>query len=142
MAALIVEEKLESLRRCIARVEAKRADSAAELATDVDRQDIISLILTRAVQLSVDLALDALSSTGAAAPHTMGGAFDALAEREVIPAPLRDRLKAAVGFRNIAVHSYQAIDWAIVHTITHERLEDFRLFASAIASFDQAQGDA
>ncbi len=138
MAALIVEEKLESLQRCVARVEAKRADTAAQLRTDVDRQDIISLNLTRAVQLSVDLALHALSSTGASAPHTMEGAFDALAEQAVISEALRDRLKAAVGFRNIVVHSYQAIDWAIVHNITHERLEDFRLFARAIARHDTA----
>jgi len=68
----------------------------------------------------------------------MGGAFDALAELGVISEALRDRLKSAVGFRNIAVHSYQAIDWAIVHAITHERLDDFRVFAKAIADFDNA----
>ena len=75
------------------------------------------------------------STLGAPAPQTMGGAFDALAERAIISEPLRDRLEAAVGFRNVAVHSYQTIDWAIVHTITHERLEGFRLFARAIVDF-------
>ncbi len=94
--------------------------------------------LTRAVQLSVVLPLQVLSTTGVTAPHTMGGAFDALAELGVISEALRDRLKSAVGFRNIAVHSYQAIDWAIVHAITHERLDDFRVFAKAIADFDNA----
>jgi len=42
-------------------------------------------------------------------------------------------VRAAVGFQNVAVHSYQAIDWDIVQTITHQGLADFRAFAKAIA---------
>ncbi|MBT9612758.1 MAG: DUF86 domain-containing protein [Burkholderiales bacterium] len=38
------------------------------------------------------------------------------------------RLKKFVGFRNIAVHNYQAIDWAIVHAICKNNIEDFKLF--------------
>lgn len=41
-------------------------------------------------------------------------------------------MKAAVGFRNIAVHDYQAVDWHIVFDITHHGLEDFRAFAKAV----------
>jgi len=36
---------------------------------------------------------------------------------------------AAVGFRNVAVHSYRSINWDIVHAISHEQIEDFRSFA-------------
>jgi len=42
-------------------------------------------------------------------------------------------MKGAVGFRNVAVHNYQAIDWEVVHKISYERLDDFREFAGAIA---------
>ncbi|MGS1013646.1 HepT-like ribonuclease domain-containing protein [Rhodanobacter sp. UC4450_H17] len=38
----------------------------------------------------------------------------------------------AVGFRNIAVHSYNAIDWAIVHAIATCHLGDFEDFARLI----------
>jgi hypothetical protein len=55
MDTLILEEKLESLRRCIVRIESKRAESAQQLRADVDRQDILTLNLTRAVQLCVDM---------------------------------------------------------------------------------------
>lgn len=54
MDRLILEEKLESLRRCVRRLEDKRATTAAALRLDVDRQDIIALNLTRAMQLCVD----------------------------------------------------------------------------------------
>ena len=42
-------------------------------------------------------------------------------------------MKAAVGFRNIAVHSYQTVNWDIVFAISHGGLEDFRDFARAMA---------
>ena len=42
---------------------------------------------------------------------------------------LAARLKKAVGFRNIAMHNYEAIDWFIVHSIVTHHLKDFVDFA-------------
>ena len=133
MDPLILAEKLEALRRCIKRVEAKRASSAKELREDLDRQDIVSLNLTRAVQLCVDIASHVLTDTEQPAPQTMGEAFDLLAAEAVISGDLSKRLRAAVGFRNVAIHSYHTVNWDIVHRISHEGLDDFRRFAAAIA---------
>lgn len=49
MDKLILAEKLEALRRCVHRVEARRTATVAALEVDVDAQDILSLNLTRAV---------------------------------------------------------------------------------------------
>ncbi|MCK5852244.1 DUF86 domain-containing protein [bacterium] len=38
----------------------------------------------------------------------------------------------AVGFRNIAVHTYQDIDWEIVYSIVTKNLDDFVEFAKQI----------
>ncbi|CBK40931.1 conserved protein of unknown function (fragment) [Nitrospira defluvii] len=38
-----------------------------------------------------------------------------------------------MGFRNIAVHSYQAIDWSIVFQISRHHLYDFKQFPQAVA---------
>ena len=141
MDTLILEEKLESLRRCIARIENKRAESAQQLRADVDRQDILTLNLTRAVPLCVDMAMHIITESDEPMPQTMGEAFDALAHLGVIDGQLGDRMKAAVGFRNIAVHSYQSVNWDIVHTITHEGLDDFYRFARAISAQIEAGGD-
>lgn len=132
MDRLILEEKLESLRRCIRRLEEKRARTAEELRLDVDRQDIVALNLTRAVQLCVDMASHVLSGSEHAVPATMGEAFSALEAIGLIDLELCRHMQAAAGFRNIAVHSYQQIDWAIVHSITWRHLDDFRSFARAI----------
>jgi uncharacterized protein YutE (UPF0331/DUF86 family) len=129
---IVLDEKLESLRRCVARIETARAPSAEALRTDVDRQDILSLNLTRAVQLCVDIASRILSRSERAAPQSMGEAFDLLVADGVIPADLGRRMRAAVGFRNIAIHAYRKIEWDIVHAITHEGVEDFRRFAACV----------
>jgi len=56
----------------------------------------------------------------------------ALARADVIAEALAVRLRKAVGFRNIAVHNYEAIDWRIVFSIAHYHLSDFEKFAAAI----------
>ena len=134
MDRLILAEKLESLRRCVQRVEARRTKTVDALRHDVDRQDILALNLTRAVQLCVDAAGIVIADSDEAAPQTMGQAFDALARLGAIDDALAKRMKAAVGFRNIAVHSYQTVNWDIVFAISHRGLEDFRDFAKAMGA--------
>jgi uncharacterized protein YutE (UPF0331/DUF86 family) len=133
MDRLILAEKIEALRRCVARIEQHRTTTPEELQRDLDRQDIISLNLTRAVQTCVDIAMHLLADTDAPTPRTMGEAFAGLVTQSLLSEPLSQRLRAAVGFRNIVVHSYQQIDWTIVHALTHTGVEDFRAFAAAIA---------
>jgi uncharacterized protein YutE (UPF0331/DUF86 family) len=38
------------------------------------------------------------------------------------------RMTKAVGFRNVAVHAYRALDWNIVHAIAVGHVGDFRDF--------------
>jgi len=52
----VIEQKLESLRRCVLRIQDKCPPSAEGLVDDVDLQDILSLNLSRAVQLCVDIS--------------------------------------------------------------------------------------
>lgn len=129
MDALIVARKLDSLQRCLARVREKCPTTADVLAATPDLQDIVVLNLSRAVQICVDLALHALADSGLPPPDTMGQAFEQLASTRKLDASLAMRLRKAVGFRNLAVHSYSTIDWAIVHAIATRHLDDFALFA-------------
>jgi uncharacterized protein YutE (UPF0331/DUF86 family) len=130
----VIEQKLESLRRCLQRVAEKCPPDSAELGRDPDLQDIVTLNLTRAVQLCVDLGAHLIVDLDVLPPDTMGQTFDALAHAGIIPEPLAQQLKKAVGFRNIAVHHYEEIDWTIVHGIALHHLGDFSEFAKVIAS--------
>ncbi len=131
----LIAEKLESLRSCVHRIEAKCPESSQVLQTDLDLQDIIALNITRAVQLCVDIASHIVAESEQRVPDTMSGVFDVLAENGVIPAELAVSMKNAVGFRNIAVHNYQTIDWTIVYGICKERFKDFQSFARLITEY-------
>jgi len=132
MARDVLNEKLESLRRCVRRIEDRRAATVAELEADPDRQDILALNHTRAVQLCIDMAVHVLATTERPAPVSMSEAFTALAEEGAIDDELASRMRSAVGFRDIAVHAYQRLDWDVVHAVSHEGLETFEQFAARI----------
>lgn len=130
----VIEQKLESLRRCLRRVADKCPPNPEALGRDPDLQDIIALNLTRAVQLCVDIGAHRIAGMEVPPPDTMGQTFDVLAKAGVIDENLATQLKKAVGFRNIAIHNYEEIDWTIVHAIARHHLGDFTEFAKAIAS--------
>lgn len=134
MGPLIVAHKLDSLQRCLARVREKCPATVEALASTPDAQDIVVLNLSRAIQLCVDLALHRLADAGLPPPDTMGQAFEQLAATHSLNASLATRLRKAVGFRNLAVHSYSAIDWAIVHAIATRHLDDFARFAAWVGT--------
>ena len=129
----VVEQKLESLRRCLRRIETKCPADAATLAADIDLQDIVSLNLSRAVQISVDIGAHLIAGMEVPPPDTMGQTFDFLAQEGVLNNELASSLKKAVGFRNIAVHNYESINWEIVHSIVKYHLADFTGFAQVVA---------
>lgn len=130
----LVARKLDSLARCLARIEAKRPASAAQLAADVDAQDILSINLERAVQLCVDLGAHLLADHLTPPPETMGDVFQLLAEAGMISHDLATAMRQAVGFRNLSVHAYDRLDWERVFDIVRHRLDDFRRFAARVAT--------
>lgn len=135
MDQLVISQKLESLRRCLRRVETKRPDSAKILSEDADLQDIIVLNLSRAIQLCVDIASHIIVDTDLPSPTTMGESFDLLLKAGAIDAQTAGKLRKAVGFRNIAVHNYEQIDWDIVHAIYTQGLGDFKQFVKQISLY-------
>lgn len=134
MDRLLIGQKLETLCHCLTRVADKCPPDAATLAEDIDLQDILVLNLTRSVQLCVDIASHIIAASSEAAPTSMGEAFSTLARMGVIDDTTATNLRRAVGFRNIAVHNYDKVDWDIVHAICRSKLADFRAFASKIGT--------
>jgi uncharacterized protein YutE (UPF0331/DUF86 family) len=130
----VTQRKLEALRHCLARVRERRPADAAMLAREEDAQDVLVLNLSRAVQLCVDIAAHLLADSRQPVPATMGEAFVSLAASGVIDADLAGRLRRAVGFRNIAVHNYEVIDWDIVFALAGESLSDFDQFGAEVAA--------
>ena len=130
MPSPIIVQKLDSVARCIERIEAKRPGSIEVLRGNADIQDILMLNLERLVQLCVDIAGILITEKGLKpVPATMAEAFVVLAQNGLIDNALRDRLVKAVGFRNIAVHEYDKINWEIVFKIVTRHIDEFKAFA-------------
>ena len=140
MDRAVVERKLEALRHCLQRLRDRRPAGAEALAADPDLQDILVLNLSRAVQWCVDIAAHLLADSLQPVPRTMGETFTHLAAAGLVSADLAQRLRRTVGFRNIAVHNDEVIDWAIVQALTGEPLADFDHFAAAVATHIAAAG--
>ena len=141
MEKQVIENKLESLRRCIDRIQSKKPDSIDALTGDYDLQDILSVNLERAVQQCVDIGAHIIADTQDSPPETMGDVFDNLKDLKVISDHLANRMRKAVGFRNIAVHTYQDVDWEIVYQIVTKNLIDFIEFARSVSIYMESQDD-
>lgn len=126
----LIEEKVQSIGRCLQRIEAWLPPSRQGLASDLDAQDIVSVNLTRAIQVCIDTAAQA-APRGSDPPQSMGDAFLVLARNGLLSEELARRLRAAVGFRNLAIHQYAEIDWGRVHDFCRNDIDDLRQFAKA-----------
>ena len=135
MDQVILAEKIESLRRYIQRIEDKKPDNINLLIQDLDLQDILVINLTRAMQLCVDIGSHIISTANKPSPQTMGEVLTTVYELTAISLDTREQLKKAIGFRNIAVHNYEAINWEIVYAICHNSLQNFRRFAQEISRY-------
>ena len=124
--------KLDSLAKCIARIESQHIASKEELEQNFDKQDIIVLNLQRAVQICVDVGNHILLDYPTAMPATMAETFVRMNENGLISKANAENLSHAVGFRNLAVHQYDTLDCGVVFAIITKHLDDFREFAAAM----------
>ena len=136
MNRALINEKLDSLGRCLARLSQKRPATLSQLQDDIDLQDIIAINMERAVQLCVDIASLLLANTHCPPPQTMSDGFRQLANEAIISQDLASQLIKAVGFRNLAVHAYDTIDWSIVYSLLDDDLADLRAFGAKIADLN------
>ena len=133
MDQLILAEKLESLRRCISRIDEKKPPQVELLIDNPDIQDILVLNLTRAVQVCVDIGSHIISESDETVPKTMEDVFETLQILKIISAKTCQQMKKAVCFRDVAIHNYAAINWKIVYAICEKSLDDFRAFAKEVS---------
>lgn len=128
----VLLNKIAIIERCLSRIEEEYLGSEDELETNYTRQDSIILNLQRACEASIDAAMHIVRVRKLGVPQESRDAFDMLGEAGIIEPDLRDRLKAMVGFRNVAVHDYRKLNLEIVRTVVESRLGDFREFGEVL----------
>ncbi|MFJ6210516.1 DUF86 domain-containing protein [Lysinibacillus sp. NPDC092081] len=127
----VVLNKIATIERCVNRVNEVYGGYPENL-EDITKQDSIILNVQRACEASIDLAMHIVSDLKLGLPKTSREAFKLLEEKDIIDHALAKTLINMVGFRNIAVHDYQAIDINILQAIIENHLGDFKSYTEAI----------
>ncbi|WCK56820.1 DUF86 domain-containing protein [Aneurinibacillus sp. Ricciae_BoGa-3] len=130
----VIVNKLQTIKRCLQRIKDEYDNTPTNL-ENFTKQDAIILNIQRACEACLDLAMHIISEKQWGIPQTSRDAFEILHHNGVIESELAVKLKAMVGFRNIAVHDYQSIHLPILQAIIEQHLEDFVEFSDVVFRF-------
>lgn len=142
MADDVLINKAAVIERCVARAREEYASDPATFATNFTRQDAAILNIQRACEAALDMGQHLIRREKLGVPQSARDVFALLAQGGWIEAALADGLKRMVGFRNIAVHDYQALQLPITVSIIEKHLDEFLHYSRTLLLRDAAQSGA
>ncbi len=136
MADDVVLNKAATIERCVARAREEYLKNPATFGNDHTRQDAAILNIQRACEAALDMGQHLIRRERLGVPQSARDVFSLLASSAWIDARLAEVMKRMVGFRNIAVHNYQALQLPITVAIIETHLDDFLAFSQKIILHD------
>lgn len=130
----VVYNKAQIIERCLQRVYEEYAGNPENLHNNT-KQDSIILNIQRSCEAAIDLAMHIVAERKLGLPQNSRDAFTLLHNDGVIDEELTQKMKAMVGFRNIAIHDYQAMNLDIVKAVIEINLVDLRKYVKAVVAF-------
>lgn len=121
--------KAAIIERCLKRIGEDYIGHEAEFSQDFMRQDAIILNLQRACEAAIDGAIHIVRTNHLGLPQESREAFSLMQKAGLIEPDLANKMRAMVGFRNVAVHDYGSLNLDIVRAIIEKHLGDLRAFA-------------
>ena len=126
----LVLKRLAFIETCLTELRTLSRPEALE--TDVKERRFVEHTLQVCLQAVQDVASHIVADQRLGEPSTNQQLFQLLQSAAWIDAPLADALRAAIGFRNVLVHGYTAVDLNIVRDVLAHHLDDIANFASVI----------
>jgi uncharacterized protein YutE (UPF0331/DUF86 family) len=139
MADDVLLNKAATIERCVARAREEYAANPGGFATDYTRQDAAILNIQRACEAALDMGQHLIRRERLGVPQSARDVFALLARGGWIDTALAEALKRMVGFRNIAVHDYQALQLPITVRIIEQHLDEFLQYSRALLLRDAGQ---
>lgn len=127
----VIINKIETIKRCIKRIEEEYANIPSNL-ENYTKQDSIILNLQRMCEATLDLGLHYIKIKKLEIPQTSKQIFEILEKNGVIDKKISVNMQGMVGFRNIAVHDYQSLNIEILQKIIEKHLGDSLTIAKKI----------
>ena len=125
----VLLHKAKVIERCVARARQEYAATEGHFSTDFTRQDAAVLNLQRACEAALDMAQRVISMQGWGIAETSRDLFALLQRNSVIDAAMAKTLTNMVGFRNLAVHDYEELNYNIVESIITKDCNDLLSFS-------------
>ena len=127
----ILINKDEIIKRCISRIK-EVYDCDFQNLKDYTKQDSVILNIQRLCEANIDIAMHVIAKYDLGVPQSSRDAFEILNKEEFIDEKLAEKLKAMVGFRNLAVNEYQKINLKIIKSIIEKELDEIERFIEVI----------
>ncbi len=128
----LIRKKLAFIETCLGELRSlARADRIAE---DVKERRFVEHTLQICIQAVQDVASHIVSDQRLGEPAESAAIFRLLFQAGWLSEQTASLLRAAVGFRNVLVHGYTAVDPAIVRDVLETRLGDFERFIAEIST--------
>lgn len=131
----VIINKTTTIERCVNRIHEVYENNPENL-KDITKQDSIILNIQRACEASIDLAMHIVSARKLGIPKASPEGFKLLQEAGLINPVLAKTLMNMVGFRNIAVHDYQALELGILEAILDKHIDDFKEFTKVVLQLE------
>lgn len=132
MADDVLLNKAATIERTVARAREVYQRNPNTFASDFTRQDAAILNIQRACEAALDMGQHLIRRERLGVPQSSRDVFKLLADANWIDAPLAESLKRMVGFRNIAVHDYQALQLPITVSIITQHLDEFLQYSQTL----------
>jgi uncharacterized protein YutE (UPF0331/DUF86 family) len=126
----LVAKKLGTIVTCVDQLRALARPE--QLTSDVREERFVEHTLQIAIQAALDVAAHIVSDERLGEPQTNHELFVLLQQRVPLPDSLLADLRRMVGFRNVLVHGYDAVDLSIVRGILTDKLGDLIEFARLV----------
>jgi uncharacterized protein YutE (UPF0331/DUF86 family) len=126
----LILKKLAFIETCL--VELRTLARPDRLAEDVKERRFVEHTLQICIQASQDVASHVISDLRLGEPSTNLALFGLLAQAGWINPLTATALRASVGFRNVLVHGYTAVDVRVVRNVLERHLSDLEQFVNEI----------
>lgn len=134
-----IRERLALVRTNLAALRAVAVIPREKFLDDRKEQWAAAYALQTTVQALLDAGAHILSGRFKESLRDYGDIVPQLTRHGVLDGPLGRRLAKVSGFRNVLVHEYAAVDYALIHEKLGQ-LDDLKAFAAAMEAWLLAEG--
>lgn len=129
---LLLARKLANMEMYLGQIEEFSKATVSAYKKDWKTQRIVERTLQILIEHCIDIANHIISDRAMRVPTGYSDAFKVLMENKIIGSNLYAKMDKMAKFRNIIVHQYEKIDPAIIVSILHKNLKDFKKYKEAI----------